>query len=141
MTSNAAEQLSNPAVGTVDGRGKLVSHVFESESRDARPVHLSTDYGVMMFRAADGWSRFTLASKSTNSVREFTNYNAYLEALSALPKGSTLCIYDRCLVPTFYDFYPVHDELYRKFLRDCRKRGLNIAKEQKTTCTCKDAAP
>ena len=90
----------------------------------------------MMFRADDGWCRFTLASKAANSVREFTNYDTYLEALSTLPKGSTLYIYDRCNVQTFYDFYPVHQELYRKFLRDCRERSLNVATEPKITCTC-----
>lgn len=134
--SSGGDKLSNPAVGTADNTGNLVIHVFESESHDALPVHLSSDYGVMMFRAGDGWSRFTLASRATRSVREFTDYDAYLEALSKLPKGSTLCIYDRCLVPRFYDFYPVHTELYQKFLRDCRKRGLNVAKEPRITCTC-----
>jgi len=141
FTSSATDKLSNSAVGTTDATGKLIIHVFESESHDSLPVHLSTDYGVMMFRGDDGWCRFTLASKATKSVREFTNYDAYLGALTELPKGSTLCIYDRCLVPTFYDFYPVHTALYQKFLRDCRKRGLNVAKEPKITCTCAAVEP
>lgn len=94
-----------------------------------------------MFRASDGWCRFVLAAKRKNSVREFTNYNDFLGALSELPKGSTLTIYDRCLMPRFYDFYPVHEELYEKFSRDCRKRGIKIAKEPRITCTCEEAAP
>lgn len=92
----------------------------------------------MMFRALDGWCRFVLANKSTESVREFTSYDEYLEALSEIPKGSTLNIYDRCQMPRFYDFYPVHQELYRKFSRDCRKLGLKLAKEPQITCTCED---
>ena len=93
-----------------------------------------------MFHAADGWVRFTIAEKFKNSVREFTNYDAYLDALAELPKGSTLTIYDRCLVPQLYDCYPVHQELYQKFSRDCRKRGLKLAKEPKITCTCTEVA-
>ena len=140
LNSSAADKpLSNPAIGTTDATGKLVIHVFNADSKLPQAVHLSTDFGVMMFRADDGWCRFTLAAKTTNSVREFTNYNDYLNALSELPKGSTLTIYDRCLMPLFYDFYPVHAELYQKFTRECRKRGLNIAKEPRITCTCESA--
>src|SRR4051812_11211049 len=96
-TSAADTPLSNAVVGTTDATGKLVIHVFNANTKSPRAVHLSTDYGVMMFRADDGWCRFVLADKPKNSVREFTNYNTYLAALSDLPKGSTLCIYDRCL--------------------------------------------
>lgn len=128
--------LSDPAVGTVDATGKLVVHVF-----DGNRAHLSTDYGVVMCHSADGWVRFTIADKAKNSVREFTNYDSYLTALSDLPKGGTLTIYDRCLMPKFYDFYPMHEELYQKFSRDCRKRGLRLAKEPKITCTCTAVEP
>jgi hypothetical protein len=137
IESRAAETpLSHPDVGTTDGSGSLVIHVFNADSKEPVSVRLKTDYGVMMFRTNDGWVRFVLANKAKNSVREFTNYNAYLAALSELPKGSTLCIYDRCLMPTFYDFYPVHEELYAKFSRECRERGLKIAREPKIVCTC-----
>jgi hypothetical protein len=65
--------LSHPAVGTTDHDGRLIVHVFESEDRVPIYTHLSTDYGVLMFRATDGWCRFTLADRAKNSVREFTN--------------------------------------------------------------------
>jgi hypothetical protein len=134
LTMYAADRpLSDPAVGTVDTTGKLVIHVFYGNR-----AHLSTDYGVVMCRSADNWVLFTIADKAKNSVREFSNYDDYLAALSELPKGSTLTIYDRCLMPQFYDFYPMHHELYQKFSRDCHKRGLKLAKEPKITCTCKE---
>jgi hypothetical protein len=127
--------LSDPAVGTVDATGKLVIHVFDPQSKRPARVHLSTEYGVLLFRNNNG-VRFAIAEQAGNSVREFDIYEDYLKALATLPKGSTLTVYDRCTVPLFYDFYPLHQEMYQKFTRDCRKRGLKVAKEEKIICTC-----
>lgn len=80
--------LSDPAVGTTDATGRLVIHVFDADTKTPHRTHLSTDYGILMFHAADGWVCFTIAHKSKNSVREFTNYDAYLDVLAELPKGS-----------------------------------------------------
>jgi hypothetical protein len=127
----AEPSQSDARVGTTDTDGRIIIHVF-----DGCPAHLSSDFGIVMCHAADGWVRFTLARKAQKSVREFSNYNNFLEALAELPKGSVLTIYDRCSVPLFYDFYPVHQELHQKFSRDCRKRGLKLAEDPRITCTC-----
>jgi hypothetical protein len=134
-TCVAQSPVSDPRIGTTDPSGRLILHVFTSEGAEPILVPLSSDYGIMMFRATDG-ARFTLADRRSGSVREFTNYDHFLKALSALPKGSTLHVYDRCTVPLFMDFYPVHKELYRKFRTDARGRSLNISAESKITCTC-----
>src|ERR1043165_5112562 len=128
--------LSDPLVGTTDNSGKLIIHVYTAEGADPIPVPLETEYGVMMFHGRNGSARFLLANRQRASVREFTNYNEFLAALSEEPKASVLHIYDRCTVPQFYDFYPVHEELYEKFRTDCRKRSLKIAPSPKITCTC-----
>ena len=128
--------LSDPLVGTPDSSGDLIIHVYTAEGAVPIPVPLKTDYGVMMFHARDGSARFLLADRRKASVREFTNYDHFLTALSEVPGASVLHLYDRCTVPQFYDFYPVHHELYQKFRSDCRKRSLKIAPDPKITCTC-----
>lgn len=137
FTGGAADPpVSDCSVGTTDATGALIIHVFGADSKRPARVHLSTPYGIMMFRAAGGGARFTFADQAKKSVREFDDYDDLLSALAQLPKGSTLTIYDRCTVPLFYDFYPVHQELSDKFSRDCRKRGLKVSNENKLTCTC-----
>ena len=133
--SGALVAPSDPLVGTTDSSGKLIIHVYTAEGADPIPVPLDTDYGIMMFRPSDG-ACFTLADRRSETVREFTNYDHFLKALSALPKSSTLHVYDRCTVPLFMDFYPVHKELYQKFRKDARERALKISPESKITCTC-----
>lgn len=127
---------SDPLVGTTDNSGKVIIHVYTADGADPISVPLDTDYGVMLFRARAGSARFLLAERPNSSAREFTNYADFLAALSKLPRASVLHIYDRCLVPRFSDFYPVHQELYEKFRADCRKRSLKIAPNSKITCTC-----
>ncbi len=127
---------SDPLVGTTDNSGKLIIHVYTAEGADPISVPLETDYGVMLFHARDGSARFLLAERHKASAREFTNYADFLTALSKLPRASVLHIYNRCTVPLFSDFYPVHQELYQKFRADCRKRSLKIAPNPKITCTC-----
>ena len=134
--NEAQVALSDPLVGTTDSSGKLIIHVYTAEGADPIPVPLETNYGVMMFRGRDGSARFLLADRRKASVREFTNYNHFLAALSEVPRASVLHIYDRCTVGKFYDFYPVHEELYEKLRAECRKRSLRIAPDTKITCTC-----
>jgi len=134
------EKKSDPLVGTVDDSGRIILHVFDAGGRAKRTAALTSEYGIVMCRSAD-WVLFALGDRAKKTVQEFTNYNEFLEALKALPKGSTVTIYDRCLIPRFYDFYPVHQELYDKFKKDCNARGLKIAKDPNITCTCEDAAP
>ena len=134
-TCVAQSPASDPRIGTTDPSGRLILHVFTFEGAEPILVPLTSDYGIMMFRATDG-ARFTLADRRSGSVHEFTNYDHFLKALSALPTGSTLHIYDRCTVPLFMDFYPVQKELYQKFRADTRERSLKISTESKMTCTC-----
>lgn len=128
--------LSDPVIGTADAEGNLALHVFSPGAKRPDIARLTTDYGVVMCRAKDGWVLFVLGDRAKKSVREFSNYNEFLSALDELPKEATLTIYDRCLMPVFYDFYPVHAELRRKFEKACEKRSLKVAKEPKITCTC-----
>ena len=131
---------SDPLVGTQDAAGRVIIHVFDAGEGGKRPAALTSEFGVVMCRHAN-WVLFALGDRAKKSVREFTNYDRFIEALEAIPKGSTITIYDRCLMPTFYDFYPVHGELYDKFEKDCKDRGLKLAEDSKITCTCPDAAP
>jgi hypothetical protein len=133
------QKKSDPLVGTVDANGRVIVHVFNAGEGRKRPAALATDYGIVMCRHAD-WVLFALGDRAKQSVQEFMNYDDFLEALKAIPKKSTITIYDRCLMPTFYDFYPVHEELYDKFKKDCKDRGLKVAGDSKITCTCPDAA-
>lgn len=131
---------SHPLVGTVDARGNLILHVFSAAKGEDRPAALVTDYGVVLCRSRD-WVLFVLADRAKQRVFEFTNYGDFEKALAALPKGSEITVYDRCLLPEFYDFYPVHKELGRKFRRACGQRGLMVADDNRITCTCTAAGP
>ena len=133
-------KLSDPLVGTVDQIGRVILHVYDAGEGGKRPAPLTSDFGVVMCRF-DGWVLFALGDRARKSVQEFTNYDRFLEALDTVPKGSTITIYDRCLMPQFYDFYPVHVELYDKFAAECKERGLTLAKDPNITCTCKDYEP
>ncbi|MBL9142891.1 MAG: hypothetical protein JNM99_04335 [Verrucomicrobiaceae bacterium] len=134
------QKKSDALVGTVDTSGRVILHVFDAGEGGKRPAALTSDFGIVMCRHAD-WVLFSLGDRAKKTVREFTSYDRFLEALETIPKGSTITIYDRCLMPTFYDFYPVHGELYDKFEKDCKDRGLKLAENPKITCTCPDAAP
>lgn len=131
---------SHPLVGTRDARGNLILHVFGAAKGEERPAALVSDYGIVLCRSRD-WVLFVLADRAKQRVHEFTSYRDFEEALAALPKGSEITIYDRCLLPEFYDFYPVHEELGEKFRRACAERGLKVAEDARTTCTCTAAAP
>jgi hypothetical protein len=131
---------SHPLVGTKDARGNLILHVFGAAKGEERPAALVSDYGVVLCRSGD-WVLFVLADRARQRVHEFTSYRDFEEALAALPKGSEITIYDRCLLPEFYDFYPVHEELGEKFRRACAERGLKVAEDARITCTCTAAAP
>ena len=133
------EKRSDPMVGTLNSEGIVILHVFDDGHGGKRNATLTTDYGIVMCRRPDGWVLFALGDRAKRSVQEFSNYDKYIEAIAALPKGSTLTIYDRCLMPRFYDFYPVHYELYKKFKKDCNKKGLKIAADPRITCTCEEA--
>lgn len=132
------EKKSDPLVGTTDDSGNVILHVFDAGEGDKRPAALSSDYGIVMCRSGD-WVLFALGDRAKKTVQEFTNYDRFLEALKALPKGATITIYDRCQVPRFYDFYPVHQELYQKFGKASKKMGLKIAEDPNITCTCEEA--
>ena len=134
------QKKSDPLVGTVDAAGRVILHVFNAGEGRKRPAGLATDYGIVMCRHAD-WVLFALGDRKKKSVQEFTNYDDFLEAVEAIPKGSAITIYDRCLMPRFYDFYPVHAELYSKFKKDCKARGLTLAKDPRITCTCEEPPP
>ena len=137
MACYAEEQKSSdPIIGTADASGNLAIHVFSPGAKNPNVARLTTDYGIVMCHSKDGWVLFVLADKAKKTVKEFTNYTTFLAALDEVPPDSVMTIYDRCSVPQFYDFYPVHFELYKKFRRDCGERGLKIAKDPKITCTC-----
>src|SRR5262245_18402038 len=69
------------SVGTTDATtGELIIHVFGPDCKRPSRVRLSTPYGIMMFRAADGKARFTLADRAKKSVREFDSYDDFLKA-------------------------------------------------------------
>lgn len=141
ICGHAADQKkSDPLVGTVDANGRVIVHVFNAGEGRKRPAALTTGYGIVMCRHAD-WVLFALGDRAKKSVQEFTNYDDFLEALKAIPKKSTITIYDRCLMPRFYDFYPVHEELYSKFKKDCKAMGLVLAKDPRITCTCEEPPP
>lgn len=123
---------SHPSIGTKDGTGRLVLHVFGASTI----VHLAADYGIVMCRRANGDPLFVIGDKAKNTVREFSGYSEFLAAPDDVPADSLLTIHDRCLMPRFHDFYPVHFELYKKFRRECGERGLKLSKEDKIVCTC-----
>jgi hypothetical protein len=131
---------SHPLVGTADARGNLILHVFSAGMGEDRPAALVSDYGVVLCRSRD-WVLFVMADRARQRVLEFTTYGDFEKALASLPKGSEITVYDRCLLPEFYDFYPVHEELGQKFRRTCTQRGLKVAEDTRTTCTCTATAP
>lgn len=142
MMAGAGDEAkkSHPLVGTADARGNLILHVFSAGMGEDRPAALVSDYGVVLCRSRD-WVLFVLADRARQRVLEFTNYGDFENALASLPKGSEVTVYDRCLLPEFYDFYPVHEELGQKFRRTCARRGLKVAEDNRTICTCTAAAP
>jgi hypothetical protein len=138
MCFGEEQKLSDPIIGTADASGNLALHVFSPGAKNPNVARLTTDYGVLMCRGKDGWALFVLGDKAKKTVREFSNYERFIEAQGELPPDSVITIYDRCLMPRFYEFYPVHYELFKKFRRDCGEKGLIIAKDPKLTCTCQE---
>ncbi len=130
------KKVTEPVVGTADDSGNLVLHVFSQGAKNPNVAHLTTDYGVVMHRSRDRGALFVLGDRAQKSVREFGSYADFVIALGELPPRSVVTIYDRCQMPRFFDFYPVHEELYFKFERDCAAKGVRIADEPKITCTC-----
>jgi hypothetical protein len=131
---------SHPLVGSTDKQGQLIMHVLDAGTAAETIVPLRSDFGIMMCRMPDSGALFVIGNKAKASIQEFTNYDDFLAALDEVPVDSVLTIHDRCLMPQFHDFYPVHFELLKKFRRECGERGLRIAKEDKIFCTCKEAA-
>lgn len=128
--------VADPVVGSVDGSGNLVLHVFSPGSKIPDVACLTTNYGVVMYQSRDHGAMFVLGDRAKKSVREFGSYADFVEALGELPPRSVVTIYDRCTVPRFYGFYPMHEELYFKFKRDCAAKKVRIADMPKITCTC-----
>lgn len=128
--------VPDPVVGSVDGSGNLVLHVFSPGAKIPDVACLMTDYGVVLYQSREHGAIFVLGDRAKKSVREFGSYAEFVEALGELPPKSVVTIYDRCTVPRFYDFYPVHEELFFKFERDCTAKGVRIANMPKITCTC-----
>jgi len=122
-----------PRVGEKDAQGRLVFHIYEGSN--PKVVSLESDIGIMMFRRG-GWPVFLLADRRAGKVTEFTSYETFLESLSELPEKSKITIYDRCTVPLFYDFYPVHFKLREKFSEFCKSKGLILVEDPQITCTC-----
>ena len=133
---SAEKQVAEPVVGSVDGAGDLVLHVFTPGERIPNVASLTTDYGVVLYRSEEHGAMFVLGDRARKSVREFGYYPDFVKALGELPPRSVVTIYDRCTVPRFYDFYPVHEEMHFKLARDCAAKKLRIASIPKITCTC-----
>lgn len=131
------QKAMEPAVkvGDTDSQGRLIIYVYKGTSPASIPVPLRSDYGVMMYRKG-GEPHFLLAERKSKKLLDRTDYNAFLDDLQKLPSGTEISIYDRCTVPHFYDFYPVHRELAEKFAAFCEKHHLKIDEESKITCTC-----
>ena len=127
------EPPSDPLVGTADASGRIILHMFTGPNGKKIPAPLVTDYGIVMCRRANGTALFVLGDKARQSVTEYSNYELFINALTALPSGSVLTIYDRGQLPVFYDFYPVHKELYNKLERAIAKQGIRISEVRKLT--------
>ncbi len=119
--------------GSKDENGNLVIYCFDSAS----PAVLTTDYGVVMYRDDKCMPKFILADRKAGSSKTFESYDEFTDVLGTLSKGSLLHVYDRCTVPHFYDFYPLHEELMEKFLKDARRVHVKVSKEPVIICTCK----
>ncbi|WP_395749732.1 hypothetical protein [Prosthecobacter sp.] len=132
------KQPADPVIGSADASGALVLHVFSPGMRNPNVARLTTDYGVVLYRSREKGATFVLGDRGKNSVREFGDYSDFVKALGELPSGSVITIYDRCQMPRFFDFYPVHQAMYRMFANDCAKRGLKLAEHPKITCTCSE---
>lgn len=127
---------ADPAIGSADESGNMVLHVFCPGEKDPCVARLVTDYGVVICRDNQRGALFVLGDRARKTVREFGSYPDFAQALGELPPGSVVAIYDRCTVPRFYDFYPVHVELYKKFSRHCAAKEVKIADLPQITCTC-----
>lgn len=133
------KQVADPVVGTADDSGDLVLHVFSPGAKNPDVASLTTNYGVVMYWSREHGARFVLGDRARKSVREFGRYEDFVAALGELPPRSVVTIYDRCTVPSFYGFYPMHEELYLKFKRDCAAKRVRVADMPKITCTCGQA--
>jgi len=122
-----------------DDQERVTLHVLKRYKGGEVPVTLRTPFGVMMVRDEHGAAHFILGKHSDKSRQDFTSYEDFLEALGALPKKSVITIHDRCLMPQFYDFYPVHEELLEKFEKDCKKMGLKVTEYPVIFCTCPES--
>lgn len=115
--------------------GNLIIHCFY----ETIPVVLTTDYGFLIYRNQYGTPQFVLAQRGLKRIQAFESWDDLLHAIRALPKHSTIHIYDRCTVPPFYSFYPLNEELLAKVKKDFRRAGASVAKTHIMTCTCDDS--
>lgn len=122
-----------------DEKGRPIIYSFGKT-----PVIMVSDYGVMVERCEQDKDEicFYLASRNPESVHSFSRWrwDEFLEAIGQLPKGSKLKIYQKCLLPSFYEFYPVHEQFAETLATECRNRGIVLLYGNKEmpnlTCTC-----
>lgn len=121
--------------GQQNEQGNLIIHCFYGTI----PVLLTTDCGFLVSRNQYGTPQFVLARRDLKQVQTFESWDDLLDTVRALPKRSTIHIYDRCTVPPFYSFYPLHQEFLAKVKKDFRRAGVLVAEPHIMTCTCDDS--
>jgi hypothetical protein len=117
--------------------GGLIIHVLEGPRGLRFPVRVYDDYGFMVHNVGDEnhpQARFELALNQQSRVETYSTMQEFQKALSALPKGSTLYLYDKCAASTAWglDIAKLIDDI-NSF---CAGRGITVTNAEFATCTC-----
>jgi hypothetical protein len=123
--------------GKINQNNQLIILLFRQVGSGKEfPVALLREYGIMIFNIGDETNpiaRYELSKQSEKKILVFENYEDLLLALSELPKGSKIDIYDKCTVPIYYG---LKDFSEKKLVEYCKQHGLDISKHRNITCTC-----
>ena len=133
--AKAQDTSAEPKPGDPAASGNLIIHVFhQTTTGKPLPAELKSDYGVMVINLDYDHpsAHYRLASRAAGRVQDFDTLKAFEAALAKLPKGAQLTFYDKCLISTSEGL----EFRRRTFRRTCERMGLQLADDDKVTCTC-----
>ena len=125
-------------VGEMNDAGRLLFWRLNDAS-NGEPFFLSPgdDYGAILINQGSDsrpLARYVFASQSTGKVLDTRNYSEFRKALAAVPKSSTIGIYETCSISRAYGL-PM--EVIDDFEKALQQSGSRIEREDaRTVCYC-----
>ena len=103
-------------------------------------VFLQDDYAVMLINDGDSDKpvpRYILAIRSSRTLIDTRDFKIFQTALTQIPKGKLVFIYDSCTVPRSYGLTDAQDAAFYKAIQDAGLRTPGEDGPLRMTCYCK----